>query len=121
MSGLELPATKRSCPCGGKAAVMERSWWQSALEEEEFRVLHVDGVNDVAEVLTIWVGPSASRPPFFLTVAEVDWPALLAHFTDPVVTTGGEVEAMLAHTMLLSKMREMMAPDNQGDEIQSVA
>ena len=48
-------------------------------------------MNSVVEVLTISVGSeSEMRHPFFLTVADIDWPGLLAHFSEPVVTKDGE-------------------------------
>lgn len=98
--------SERACRCG---ALLQQSWWHEVLEKEDYRVVRVDTVSAVAEVLTISVssGPEA-RHPMFLTVADVDWPALLANFAEPIVTRNGDDAAMQVHNMLLAKLRETL-------------
>lgn len=91
---------------------MQQSWWQEVLENGNYCVVRVDSVNSVADVLTISVASEPeARHPIFLTVADMDWPALLANFAEPVVTRNGEEAAMLVHTMLIAKLREMLGVD----------
>ena len=97
-----------ACRC---RALIQQSWWQEVLENEDYLVVRADRVNSVVEVLTISVGSeSETRHPFFLTVADIDWPGLLAHFSEPVVTKDGEDAAMHIHRSLLEKLHAMMNP-----------
>lgn len=99
---------ERICRCG---ALMQQSWWQEVLENEDYRVVRVETVNSVAEVLTISVtSEPEERHPFFLTVADVDWPALLANFAEPVLTRNGEDAAIIVHNMLVAKLQDMLDP-----------
>lgn len=114
MSGVPLESGDPStgtppCRCG---ALMQQSWWQEVLENERYHVERVDVVNRIAEVITISVssGPG-SGPTLFLTVADVDWPALLANFAEPFVTRNGEHTAMAAHDELLSGLRQLLTLD----------
>jgi hypothetical protein len=94
------------CQCG---ALMQQSWWQEALERQDYQVVRVDSVNSVADVVTILVDSEPeSRHPFFLTVADIDWPALLANFAEPIVTRNGTDAAAIVHDMLVAKLHQML-------------
>ena len=100
---------ERTCHCG---ALIQHSWWHEVLENSNYEVVRVDTVNSVADVLTISVSyEPEGRHPMFLTVADLDWPALLANFAEPVVTRNGEDAAMLVHSMLIAKLRQMLEVD----------
>jgi hypothetical protein len=99
-------APERTCRCG---ALQQQSWWHEVLENGNYRVVRVDSVNAAADVLTISVAsePEACHP-MFLTIADIDWPALLANFAEPVVTRNGERAALLVHSMLVDRLRQML-------------
>ena len=105
MIGPEGSPSEPVCHCG---ALQQQSWWQEILETRHYRVVRVEGVNDVACVLTISVSPeSTARHPVFLTVADIDWPTLLAQFAEPMLTRNGEEAALVAHDMVLTKLRQV--------------
>lgn len=111
-------SAERTCHCG---ALRQHSWWHEILEHEGYRVVRVDSVNSVAAVLTIEVdSKSEGGQPFFLTVADLDWTALLANFADPVMTRNGEGAATFAHDALLAKLRDMIALDRETDRTAQV-
>jgi hypothetical protein len=99
---------------------MQQSWWQEIMENESYRVERFDDLNGIATVLTISVGEAEDRHPFFLTVADLDWPTLLANFAEPVVTRNGEDAAMLVHAMLLGKLQGLMALDRDNEAATAV-
>jgi hypothetical protein len=100
---------------------MQNSWWHEILENESYRVVRVDSVNSVAAVLTIEVDSEPDvRHPYFLTVADLDWSALLANFAEPVLTPNGEDAARLVHDMLLARLRDLIALDRDAGKTSQV-
>ena len=101
---------ERTCRCG---ALMQQSWWHELLENADYQVVRVDSVNPVVDVLTFSIASEPdARHPVFLTVADVDWPTLLANFADPVLTRNGEDAAGAVHDMLIAKLRKLLGADH---------
>lgn len=97
-------ARRNICRC---RALLQQSWWQELLEHEDYRVVRIDSVNPVADVVTIALDGLGIS----LTVADIDWPTLLANFEEPVVTRQGQDAATAVHNSLVDKLQAMLAVD----------
>lgn len=89
-----------------RAAILVAS--KEVLYEADYRVVRMDAVSSVADVLTISLAAEPElRPLTFLRVVDLDWPVPLANLAEPGVTRIDLDAAMLAHGMLLATARDM--------------